>query len=404
MNESKRILQQGIISLIRSAIKDEPVTIPEGFDWDEAMRIVRSHGIAAIVHYGVSFSKIQLPKHILNLLRNELYQALVIDECQTTEISKLFNEFSVYNIDYMPLKGILLKGLYRNSEMRTMGDADILIRVSQYSAISKIMQYLGYTVILESDHEFKWSKPPCVVVELHKRLISSENKDYYAYFGDGWRLAHHSTNGDLRFEMRAEDELIFLLIHFVKHYRNGGIGIKHLVDFQVFIDKHPNLDQVYICNELNKLDLYQFYQNISKTLQVWFYDQTPSKMSDYITERIFLSGAFGSYDFRLLASALKGLNAGETVAKHNRRTLFRNIFLPLELMKKKYSILRKLPALLPILWIWRILTILVLHRDKVKRLHKNYEYVNDKNVEQYRNDLSYVGLGFCVNEKNKDIV
>lgn len=37
--------------------------------------------------------------------------------------------FDAGGIDYMPLKGSILKDLYPRHEMRMMGDADILIRM-----------------------------------------------------------------------------------------------------------------------------------------------------------------------------------------------------------------------------------------------------------------------------------
>jgi len=395
-------LHKGIISLIRSAIENRPAILPEFFDWNEAIKIVESHGIAAVICYGAYNSQIQLPSAIYTRLKQMTYEAVVIDEFQTEEILRLFQELTAQNIDYMPLKGVLLKRLYPNSEMRLMGDADVLIRLNQYSLISKIMERLGYSEILESDHEFKWTKPPYMVIELHKRLIPSYNKDYYAYYGDGWQLAHLLSSDDSRFEMTAEDGFIYMITHFVKHYRNGGIGIKHLIDFQVFYNKYPELNQLYIRNELEKLDLYQFYRNISETLQVWFFDAVPTKMSDHITEHIFLSGAFGRPDNTLLASALKGMKTGEKTANHKRKALIRNILLPYSLMKTKYKLLDILPFLLPVFWIWRVLTVLLLHGDKVKRLRKDYEYVNDKNVEQFKNDLHYVGLDFRFNNKNND--
>ena len=57
------------------------------------------------------------------------------------------------------------------------------------------MQNLGYSEGSESDHELIWRKGNKILIELHKRIIPSYNKDYYAYFGDGWQLATQKTKG-----------------------------------------------------------------------------------------------------------------------------------------------------------------------------------------------------------------
>ena len=57
--------------------------------------------------------------------------------------------------------------------MRTMGDADILIKTEQYERIVPIMNRLGYLPGVESNHECVWDKKNMLHVELHKMLIQS---------------------------------------------------------------------------------------------------------------------------------------------------------------------------------------------------------------------------------------
>lgn len=44
----------GIITLIRSALKDEPCTIPVGFDWEEAVDTIYEHHLVALAVRGAS--------------------------------------------------------------------------------------------------------------------------------------------------------------------------------------------------------------------------------------------------------------------------------------------------------------------------------------------------------------
>ena len=68
-----------------------------------------------------------------------------------------------------------------------MVDADVLVKTEQYPKIKNIMSSLGYCETKESDHEYIWDKKGFFHLELHKRLIPSNNEDYYSYYGDGWK-------------------------------------------------------------------------------------------------------------------------------------------------------------------------------------------------------------------------
>ena len=240
----------------------------------------------------------------------------------------------------MPLKGAVLKKLYPKPEMRVMGDGDILIKSEQYEIIREAMQSLGYTEFIESDHEFIWNKPN-IHIELHKRLIPSYNKDYYFYYGVGWKFAKPDAGSCCK--MSDEDTFVYIFTHYAKHYRDGGIGIRHITDLYVFLTSNPKLDKKYIETELNKLGLLKFYKNTINTIDVWFNNKQANDISDFITDRIFESGSYGTYVSHILSGAVKSSNFGKN-AKFKK--VFNLIFPPYNDMSRKYLVLKKIPLLL----------------------------------------------------------
>ena len=390
--------QKNMVSLIRSGITSEPAVLTDSLNWLEVLKCAETYQIASVIYYGVHRSGIKPPDDIYKTLKALTYNTAAIDNRQNYELSELSKAFSENNIDYMPLKGIILKKLYPNSEMRFMSDMDILIKVDQYSVISQIMKNLGYSETGESDHELIWKKPQASKIELHKRLISSYNKDYYKYYGDGWRLARLSEQDGCHYELRDEDQFIYLFTHFAKHYRAGGIGIKHLIDFGVFLNKHPALDKNYIETELTKLQLYKFYINIMETLSVWFDDASPDDITDFITNQIFTSGAYGTHDAKIIASAVKEFNTEGSATGARRKKMLHAVFSPFTLMQKKYPILKKAPVLLPFFWGVRIIQVVLFRRDSIKLHRKNMNIMTTENIDGYHDDLNYVGLDFNFNE------
>ena len=390
--------QKGIISLIRSSIKSEPAVLPNHFDWSEALKVADRHQITPMIYYGAHKSGIELPDDSYVKLKRATYYAATVDTCQNCESSELFRTFSKNDIDYMPLKGILLKQFYPNPELRVMSDVDVLIKVEQYEAISDIMKRLGYFEKVESDHELVWSKPPIMIIELHKRLIPSYNKDYYAYFGDGWQFARRSEYDPCRHEMCDEDQLIYLFTHFAKHYRDGGVGIKQLVDLWVFLNKNPEMNADYIRTELTELQLYQFYLNILDTIDVWFCNAAPNEMSDFITKRVFDSGAYGEQDERTIASTVKALKSAGSATKARRKKVLAIIFLPYPSMCKKYPVLKIVSVLLPLFWLVRIIQTVLFKPESILRQRADMDIMTVDNINRYHDDLNYVGLDFNFKE------
>lgn len=389
--------QLGMISLVKSALMGVGESLPEGFDFDAAVKTAKKHQILSLFYYGALNCGVASDHPAISSLFMPICQLTARSERQMRDIEALFSAFEKNGIDYMPLKGTLLKTMYPKSEMRTMGDADILIRLEQYEKIKPIMVSLGYTEVLESNHEFVW-RNQTTMIELHKRLIPSYNKDYYAYFGDGWRLGHPVSEGSTRYVMTAEDELIYLFTHFAKHYRDAGIGIKHLTDFWVFHQHHTFLDKAYLAAELKKLQLWDFYQNTMRTLAVWFDGEVSDEITDFMTQSIFNSGVYGTYEAHILSSALKTTKTTGAAKKTRLQKIWSLIFMPYKKMCDRYPILVKIPILLPIMWVIRWFEVLLFRRSHLKKQKNDLKIMSVDRIEGYQQALNFVGLDFNFQE------
>ena len=63
-------------------------------------------------------------------------------------------------------------------------------------------------------------------------------------------------------------------------------------------------------------------------------------------------------------------------------------------MKETYPILKKVPALLPIMWIANCLYLMFFHPRKLLRYMRKIRKVNSNRVEKKRQSLHNVGLDF----------
>lgn len=386
--------QKEFISLIQSAFTEKANVISSDFDWEKAVRVAKKHNIASIIFYGAANCNVpQESEHMSQLFQSTL-QSMSNDLRQTYEIEQIEAVFDKENISYMPIKGTILKKIYPKTEMRTMGDADILIKLEQYPQIERIMTELGFAYQYESDHELVWSKP-ALFLELHKSIMTSYNKDFYQYFGTGWGIAKQIGDSS-RYEMSTEDFYLYIFVHFTKHYRITGIGIKHLVDLWVYANAHPEMNWAYLDSALKKLRLQKFHTNVQNTIRVWFEEDTDTEITDLITNVIFHSGQYGSADRAVVNRALQ--NGKDSAFKLKLYWYFKGLFLPYSTMKKKYRILEKLPILLPFMWIVRFFDILFHRKSDVKQYMQNMNQIDTEQVKENKRALHAVGLDFQMEE------
>ncbi len=386
--------QRGIIDLVKSALLATKADLPADFDWQAAYDLTKKHQIIPLIFYGALNSGISIPDEFKKDFETGTYTAAAISINQRYYLSKIHTAFQEKDIDYVALKGAILKELYPRHEMRQMSDADILIKPSQYDAIKSVMLKLGFEEKYQSDHELVWAKNGFLNVELHKRLIPSYNKDYYKYFGDGWTLCNKTDTS--RHEMSNEDNFIYIFTHFAKHYRDGGIGIRHLVDFKVLLQAY-SLDFGYIEDELKKLKLLEFYKNIIKTLEVWFNNAESEYEAELITKRIFESDSYGNYENSVLSDAVKLSETKNTNGSIKAAKAFQLVFWPYKNMCVKYPVLVKAPFLLPLMWAVRVFSAIFNKKKKDAYLNE-LKVLTDEGVDTYKKSLYDVGLRFDFKE------
>lgn len=383
--------QTGLISLIRSALTGQACFLPASFDLPAALHEAKRHGIIALAFYGACHCGVDPSCEEMKTMFSLVCKCIAAAGQQDAEISILTETLEAHGIEYMPLKGALLRKVFPKPEMRMMGDVDILIKTEQYPAIRPLMLELEYEESVVSDHEFNWHKPS-LHVELHRRLIPSYNKDYYAYFGDGWKLASR-IGTSCRFHMSPEDELIYLFTHFAKHYRDSGIGLRHPLDIWAFEQEHPDLNRAYLQTELTKLQLWDFYCNVHRTLDVWFRDAAPDEITDAITDTIFHSGQYGRRETSQLSSSLKERKNTPNSFLRKIKQLSLSVFTPYETMCKRYPVLVRHPYLLPFFWVvffFRRLT----NRERMTAYAERQHAVTTEQVSAYQQALNQVGLDF----------
>ena len=380
---------QGLVLLLRSAITGESLPLPEGFCLENIDELVRSQSLSMMVYQGAFNCGISRDSELMKQYHAIYYSKMLKSEQQLRAIRRLFQAFEQNGIDYLPLKGCNLKGMYPQPELRPMGDADVLIRVEQYDKIRPIMEGLSYTEKKESHYDFCWNSP-ALYVELHKRLFGDDEVDLYRFFGDGWSLA---TKGDgYRYHMSPEDEFVYVFCHMMKHFRFCGIGARQIVDLYVYRQAHPQMDEAKVEQRMHALQLTEFYHNMQQLLRVWFEGQACDPVTDYITAYVFSNGNWGSGENKMYSEEI--IRAKKGVKNARSKSFLKALFPPMAYMQLSYNVMYRHPWLYPVFWVVRAFRILIYRRKRIKMRMGFIKNMSDEKVEAHRDALAYMGLNY----------
>ena len=195
--------------------------------------------------------------------------------------------------------------------------------------------------------------------------------------------------------MNPEDTFVFLFAHFAKHYRDGGIGCRYVLDLWVYLRANPELCMDRVMESLEELKLDRFYRNISRLMAVWFEGEQSDDLSEYLTEFIFSSGSWGSMEQRALATGSRYMHQSDGTVGGKLRYLMGVAFPACDKLKEKYTVLKKAPWLLPAVWVVRIVHKLIF-KPYALLFHKTVvDVTNLESVEARQQMLRYVGLDHC---------
>lgn len=341
----------------------------ENVDWENIYALSKHHGIANIIGYTVDKLKPKISEELYSKFRTEQLMAVRNDAIQEFEIKKLLDCYEKEGIECIVLKGTVLKKLYPSSDMRIMGDLDLLVKKEQIPLAHEFLIKNGYTEIVEENqdkqsnpHE-EYRKPPVMLVELHKFLFPQAGfENIFEYYTDIWKRTEPYMGYKNIYMMNDNEFYIYMILHIMKHYKRAGTGMRSLLDIWVFL-KEKTPEREYTDRVFEKLGLLKFEQHIRELAQILF-DGKENNDEVYkdMTEFILGSGTYGNEkNFKTMNVSKEGMSKASRI-----RYIVKITFLPFESMCLLYPSLKKAPFLLPVYWVLRAFDRVTNKHNKVK--------------------------------------
>lgn len=347
-----------LIHLLRCGLNGEkPEEKPDSISFEDIFKIAQKHSVANLAYYAVE----RLDKKPEAKLYKEWCE--VRDKAVVKGITQLYERDVVIEaltgagINICPLKGCLLKEMYPQQDMRMMSDLDILMEQGKALEVRQILKNMGYSLngSDELSHDV-YHKKPVMDIEMHYFLINRESlqSELVEYYENEWKKLYVDKNNPHLYNMTWDDYYIYLIAHMSKHYYSGGSGIRSIMDIHIFLEKHgAELNQAYLKQELEKMKLWELKENSERLAAVWFGDEEPVYELEEMTEYIVQSGTYGLENRAVSRRVEKKL---KEVDGSRFKYYIKRIFPPYKKMQIEYKVLKKCSYLLPVFWIWRIIS------------------------------------------------
>ncbi len=323
----------------KSAIKD--ISILSENDVATLYKISKEHDVVGIVAEAI-FSSGLLPKESEMYAKFQKQQILSVYRYEKIdyELHRICDLFENKEINFIPLKGSVLRQYYPQSWLRTSCDIDLLINEYDVDRALKVLEKeIGCTNVVRGTHDVGLFTQSGVHIELHFTLVedgkllnakSILNKVWdYAYLADG-----------CNFHYLLKDEMFYFyhIAHMAIHFQGGGCGIRPFIDLKI-LNQIPH-DEEARFNLLSKGSLLLFREQVNKLAQVWFDNKSHDEETLRIEEYIIKSGVYGTSENYI---------ATQQVQKGNRfKYLMSRIWLPYNVLKYQYPSLNGKKFLLPI--------------------------------------------------------
>lgn len=364
-----------LIALVRFAIKGEAIdkSAMEKFLSVEKLatlyKVSKKHDVAHLVAFALEENGFSFECEVWQLFLKEREQAHLRYEMIQADIKEICACFEDEKIDYVPLKGAVIRDHYPEPWQRTSCDIDILVREEKLDrAVKSLVEKRAYkTDYKKSYHDISLYSPFGMHLELHYN-IKENVPEYDELLTQVWTFSE-KTNG-CKHSQKNEFLLFHLAAHTAYHFVGGGCGVRSVLDLWI-LNTSLSYDKAELMGMLEKARLVRFYEAVSRLGEYWFGNEDSVSQTVLEAEKyILLGGAYGT--------AKQGAVTGQIKKGGKLRYFWSRIFMPYDSLAILYPIIKKHKIFTPFCQIARWFSALF----KRKRIAKEIKYVTGADREQ----------------------
>jgi hypothetical protein len=370
MNTNTEVLIQLLSKAIRGQTADNIDNITdEMINWDVIHKEAIDHQVHTLLFPIISRlpEKYRPDSKLMILWQKETLLEASAQIAHMDQMSRVLNRFHSESVMLVALKGMVLRSYYPNPELRSMGDADLLVQEKDMKKAIDLLRSMGYKKGETGVKHTSFEQDSFPEIELHWALTTKEGKENLLTFtSEVWNNLIETHIGDAPvLTLSVENQLLHLLLHSVSHMISAGFGLRQLCDVVLFVE--ANKDVISWDVLLSKTADYNidiFARTLLVMCKKYFNLDIPTAITtsideyyiDLLLEDIVNAGVFGRRSNRRDTSdrVSKYINLSDTSCKYaSVYNIFLFLFPPAKKLGYHYNYACKYPFLLPIAWIHR---------------------------------------------------
>lgn len=385
--------QEFFIELLSSHINGYIPKPQENIDWKEIFDLSNKHNVTAIVATQIKLlpesSRVQgKGKSYFNQFLGKTLQSY--DEKIET-YNFFVKTLSENGIKHLIVKGAVLRDIYPVKELRTSGDTDVVIQKQDYEKCKEILLANGFTLSQDTGEELDmYYNDQYFEISNTFEYINNETKELFENpFDEKLSYCEGYT-----YYLYPIYHLVYVLYHILKHIKNGGAGVRMLLDICVLFNNYSidineflkimtslNLEKssktiISICKKLFKLDVELEY-TINEDIE------------EKLIDTIISGGVFGFSNGNLGVVRLASTMSDKATVFSSIKAFLGMFIISKDYLMKFYPYARRHKILLPVAYFNRLFNAVF---KRGKRNIGNIQSIFSKN-----NDNA-VRLGEILNE------
>lgn len=339
--------------LVGYSIFGEREKYTDEIDWQSVYKEMMAHSIIALP--GNILKYYSIPSALLSLWEKRIigtyYRFVQIKSAQKS-LSQLLER---NKIRFVIVKGLAAAQYYPVPEYRALGDVDFIVHPDDFAKAEKIIYENGYIQIDDNERHIELKKDS-ILFEMHRYFSKSGHEDLDSIIFQEMNKAKCCEVGGVIFPCLPDMvNGLVILQHIRQHFaRNGGLGLRQVVDWMVFVDKCLDNDHWHEFKSLSDRTgltqlaitttrMCQMYLGLSNSI-TWCHNTDPASCEEML-EFLLESGSFGCK-----------LNENEdAVTTISRELRSEGVFKTLQKTGKlRWRLIKRIPWLAPFAWIYGV--------------------------------------------------
>ena len=222
-----------------------------GIDWDRLLRLAEENGVRPLLHRALAAADSRyVPQAVRQRLQQAVRENTIRSMVLTAELARVLKALEAQGTQAVAYKGPALAVIaYGDAALREYVDLDILVRKGDMGRAERVLMGEGYAPWEEitgtagcsprDNHAVLIHRKSGIHLELHWRLAQHYSPPVVDLAGIWDRLEHVDLMGTPASSLRAEDLLLALCAHAMKH---GWDQLSLVCDLAGLVRARPGME------------------------------------------------------------------------------------------------------------------------------------------------------------------